>query len=109
MGMSTPDSDLRPLQNEGKLIWCSKPPLDTGKLRKWMEEAGVHLYAPEGFSVHASRELVSITSSSSVNATLKWPEKVAVNDMYDGWSGSGVEFSCPFKAGQTRLFRVRVR
>jgi hypothetical protein len=96
----------RPLANGGRLIWCGVPPLSTDLLGKWVEQAGVHAYAPAGFAVYASRELVSITSSTAGIAKLKWPDKVAVKDLFDGWTGSGSEFDCPFELGQTRLFEV---
>jgi hypothetical protein len=67
----------------------------------------VHCYAPPEFTVHASRELVAITAPAAGEATLRWPGRVQVRDLFDGWSAAGAEFACPFAAGQTRLFAVR--
>jgi hypothetical protein len=75
-------------------------------LRGWLSGAGVHLYAPQEYFVHASRELVAITSPAAETAALRWPRQVRVTDLFDGWSGEGNEIRCPFAAGQTRLFRV---
>lgn len=96
----------RALPKNGRLIWCGAPPLSTDLLRRWAEAAGVNMNAPVGFTVYASRELVSITSSTACVAKLKWPGKVSVTDLFDGWSGAGIEFDCPFKLGQTRLFNT---
>ncbi|HBR20564.1 MAG: hypothetical protein UV78_C0001G0021 [Parcubacteria group bacterium GW2011_GWA2_43_17] len=99
----------RPLANGGRLIWCGVPPhLDTDFLRSWLIEAGVHCYGPCQTFVYASRELVAITSvfDTDKEIELQWPKDVSVKDMFDGWSGTGRKMSCPFKAGQTRLFTV---
>ena len=64
----------------------------------------MHCYAPAGYFVHASRELVSATSPVKAEVVLHWPEKCSTVDMFDGWRGSGVDTPCPFAAGQTRLF-----
>jgi hypothetical protein len=79
---------------------------ETGVLRKLVEKAGVHCYAPEGFSVHASSELVAITSSTQGKVVLNWYHRVSVHDLFDDWTGHGKSFSCPFETGQTRLFRL---
>lgn len=42
----------------------------TDMLRKLIEKAGVHCYAPSGCSVHASKELVAITSDQLGNVML---------------------------------------
>jgi hypothetical protein len=80
--------------------------LSTPVARDWLVESGVHCYAPEGFNVHASRELVSITASNAQTVTLHWPEKVRVEDWLTGWTREGAEIECPFEVGQTRLFHV---
>jgi len=94
----------RELAGGGRLIWCGAPPLSTDLLRRWVERAAVHCYAPAGCFAHASRELVSITSSVAGEGELHWPEKCGVEDLFDGWRASGTETPCPFAAGQTRLF-----
>jgi hypothetical protein len=99
----------RPLSNGGRLIWCGVPPYASEAwLRDLVVDAGVHCYAPPPCSVHASKDLVSITSVSfdDRDVELSWPEEVAITDLYDGWTGRGRTFSCPFKHGQTRLFKV---
>ncbi|CAL1520476.1 hypothetical protein MMC2321_04241 [Chitinophaga sp. MM2321] len=99
----------RALANGGKLIWCGVPPyLDVPFLRKWLQEAGVHCYGPVNSFVHASKELVAITSTAEQDSTITitWPGKVKVQDLFDNWEGSGTNIACPFKAGQTRLFKV---
>lgn len=96
----------RPLPGNGRLIWCGVPPLSTDLLRGWVEQSGTHPYAPAGFTVYASKALVSVTSSTECKAKLTWPAKVSVTDLFDGWTGSGAESDCPFELGQTRLFEV---
>lgn len=90
----------------GRLIWCGSPPLHTGLLRSWLVAAGVHCYAPEGFFVHASRELVAVTSSTEGEAELLWPTAVRAEDLFDGWRAEGRKTLCQFGPGQTRLLRV---
>jgi hypothetical protein len=99
----------RPLANGGRLIWCGVPPCSSEKwLRQQVLAAGVHCYAPAPCSVHASKDLVSITSvyKDDRQVELTWPEDVVVTDQFDGWRGHGKTMSCPFKHGQTRLFKV---
>lgn len=98
------DKTERDLPNGGRLIWSGTPPLSTEQLRPWIERAGVHCYAPIGSFVHASRELVSITSPVKAEVVLRWPEKCSIVDLFDGWAGTGIDITCPFAAGQTRLF-----
>jgi len=91
---------------EKTVLLSDKGKLDgTGTLRKLVEKAGVHCYAPSGCSVHASKGLVAITGSKG-NITLNWPQEVNVKDLFDGWTGKGKNISCPFEAGQTRLFKL---
>jgi len=94
----------RELAGGGRLIWCGAPPLSTDLLRRWVERAGVHCYAPSGCFAHASRELVSITSPVAGEVAVRWPVKCGVEDLFDGWRASGTDTPCPFAAGQTRLF-----
>jgi hypothetical protein len=96
----------RELAGGGKLIWCAVPPCSSRLLRGWLSAAGVHLYAPQEYFVHASRELVAITAPAAGTAALRWPRHARITDLFDGWSGEGEEIACPFVAGQTRLFRV---
>jgi hypothetical protein len=98
---------IRSLPDNGKLIWCSAPPSNKEILRQWISEAGVHLYAPIHYFVHASKELVSITGAFNQTVEIKWPEAVEVEDLFDGWQGSGATMACPFEAGQTRLFHLK--
>ena len=97
----------RDLPNGGRLIWCGMPPLSPEVLRGWMERAGIHCTAPVGCVVQASEELTSVTADAPGDIVLKWPETVSIEDVFDGWTGEGKDISCPFKAGQTRLFQVR--
>ena len=99
----------RPLPNGGRLIWCGAPPRNSELTRGWMERAGVHCYAPLNFIVHASRGLVAITAAGAGAAELTWPRAVRVRDLFDGWTAEGARFTCPFAAGQTRLFAVENR
>ena len=99
----------RSLPNGGRLIWRTVPPQLSALARAWMERAGVHCYAPPGYSVHASQGLVAITAPSEGEAPLHWPAPVGVRDLFDGWSAEGADFACPFAAGQTRLFAVTAR
>jgi hypothetical protein len=96
----------RPLPNGRRLIWSGVPVVESALFRRWIERAGVHCHAPVGFFVHASRELVAITAPSSGEVTLRWPHALSAVDMLDGWKGSGATFLCPFRTGQTRLFRI---
>ena len=100
------DCTERPLPNGGRLIWREVPPLSTEQITDWAQEAGVHFYAPQEYFVYSSRELVSVTSPRAGQAILTWPKDVVVRDLFDGWQGSGREITCPFEAGQTRLFSV---
>ncbi len=100
----------RDLPTGGKLIWCGVPPYAGDEwLRKQVIAAGVHCYAPATCSIHATKELVSVTSVyvDDRDIELKWPENVMVTDLFDGWHGEGTTMSCPFTHGQTRLFRVQ--
>jgi hypothetical protein len=99
----------RALNNGGRLIWCGVPPLDSDLLRGWVEGAGVHCYAPVGVTVHASKQLVSITASSTGEMELHWPKSTTVTDLLDGWSGKGRDMNCPFETNQTRLFSLKAR
>ncbi len=96
----------RSLTGGGTLLWTGVPPSNETWLRTWLAQAGVHLYAPEGFFVHASHDLVSVTSPLQGKTELVWPEEVTVKDLFEDWSGQGQKMICPFEAGQTRLFRV---
>lgn len=95
-----------PLPNSGRLLWCGLPPLTTWPLLKWAEEAGVHTYAPDGYFVWASRELVSITAPAQGDVEIRFPSASVVKDLFDGWIGRGEVIACPFATGQTRLLRV---
>jgi hypothetical protein len=97
----------RKLPAGGRLLWSGVPVIETGHLRRWLEETGVHCYAPAGCFVHASRELVAITSPIAGDVPLVWPRSVDAEDLFDGWRGSGRQFTCPFRPGQTRLFGIR--
>ncbi|MCX5757814.1 MAG: hypothetical protein NTU83_04780, partial [Candidatus Hydrogenedentes bacterium] len=99
----------RPLHTGGRLIWCGMPPLSVSLLRGWLERAGVHCYAPPECFVYAARELVSITSPIEGDVNIEWPRDVHVEDLFDGWRGSGRSIRCPFELGQTRLFHVKPR
>lgn len=101
-----PASAGRALAHDGRLIWCGIAPADSHLLSDWLDRAGIHRYGPTGFSVHASRGLVSITAPSGGAADLAWPTQVQVTDLFDGWTAAGRRFACPFETGQTRLFRV---
>lgn len=110
-GIRNPDEVSKllslPTKNGGRLIVRDAPPLSTELLRQWAQEAGVHFYAPQEYFVYSSKELVSVTSPNAGQVTLTWPKKVVIRDLFDGWQGSGSEITCPFDAGQTRLFAVR--
>jgi hypothetical protein len=97
----------RPLPGGGRLLWCGVPPLSTLVLRRWVEQAGVHCYAPPDCFVHAARELVSVTAAAGGVLPLRWPRRVVVEDLFDGWRAEGEGFDCPFAFGQTRLLAVR--
>ncbi|HBR20565.1 MAG TPA: hypothetical protein DD726_10190, partial [Phycisphaerales bacterium] len=101
----------RPLSNNGRLIWCGVPPYAlVSLLRTWLSDAGVTFYTPSAADcfVYASKELVSITSTSTTDGqiTLTWPTNSVVKDLFDGWTATGTSFSCPFNHGQTRLFEI---
>ncbi len=98
----------RQLPNGGRLEWWGVPPLGTEIWRERVADAGVHLYAPSGCLVHASRELVAVTSPVAGDVELRWPSRVTVTDLFDGWSGAGAVTPCPFQVGQTRLLRVKM-
>lgn len=97
----------RDLRNGGRLIWRGTADLSTDQLRQMIERAGVHCYAPKGCFVHASFELVAITSPAGAEVVVHWPSKCSTIDLFDGWRGSGTSIKCPFAAGQTRLFAVK--
>ncbi len=99
----------RQLAGGGRLIWCGAPPQSPAVAHSWVERAGVHCYAPLDFTVHASQGLVAITAPRGGDADLVWPRPVRIRDLFDGWAAEGVQFSCPFAAGQTRLLAVEAR
>ena len=97
-------SAVRPLPNGGKLLWVGVPPCDGQWLRSQLKTAGVTLYAPEGFAVHASRQLLAVTANVAGDAEIILKRPAQVVDLYGAWKGSGEKLSVPFRAGQTRLF-----
>lgn len=97
----------RGLANGGRLIWCGMPPCSSELLGRWADEAGVHKYAPDGFTLYAARGLVSVTAPRAGEAMLRFPSAVAVKDLFDGWQGEGSQMACPFAVGQTRLLLVK--
>jgi len=99
----------RHLPGGGRLIWCGAPPQTPAVARTWVERAGVHCYAPLDFTVHAARGLVAVTAPRAGDAELAWPAPVRVRDLFDGWAAEGTRLTCPFAAGQTRLFAVEAR
>lgn len=94
----------RPLAGNGTLLWSALPPVDPALLRGWAERAGVTLYAPAGFSVHASRDVVSITAGQPAIVTVNLPKTRRARDLFNGTYYDGPRFSCRFTLGQTRLF-----
>ncbi len=96
----------RALPNGGKLLWCGAPPASWDFARPLVEAAGVHCYAPVGCFVHASRELVAVTSNIGQTVELVFPSPVSVTDLFDGWKGEGQAITSPFVLGQTRLLKV---
>ncbi len=112
LGLPLPAGDgtlERALPEGGKLLWFAGPPQDSVQARGWMEQAGVHIYAPINFVVHASRGLVALTAATAGDVEVSFPKPVRVRDLYGGWTGEGPRFNCPFSAGQTRLFAVEAR
>ena len=95
----------RDLPDGGRLIWFGTPPLHTGYCRRLLEQAGVHLYAPENCVVHASRDLTAITAATAGTLPLHWPVSARRRDLIDGMTLTGQVTPCRFEAGQTRLFR----
>lgn len=95
---------VRPLANGGKLIWLSVPLTNTTVWRAIGEEAGVVFTARVNSYVHASESLVSVTSGIDGEQKLNFGRAVKVVDLLTGWEGNGETVSCPFYAGQTRLF-----
>jgi hypothetical protein len=96
----------RALPDSGRLIWSGVPIVDSALFRRWIEDAGVHCHAPVGCFVHAARSLVAITAPAAGAYRLRWPRAVVAVDMLDGMRAEGTEFECPFRLGQTRLFRL---
>ncbi len=100
----------RDLPQNGRLIWCGVPPFGNEPwLRTQLQEAGVHCYAPAPCSVHASREMMAVTSvyPDARAIELMWPHPVQIVDLFSRWRGAGQTIACPFERGQTRLFHVR--
>lgn len=99
----------RELANGGRLIWCGTAPASRDLLKQWMEEAGVHFYAPEGYTVYASEELVSISADTLTTGAqeIYFPYEVEVTDLFDGFTATGQRISCTFEPGQTRLLKVK--
>ncbi len=96
----------RPLKNNGQLLWYASAPTSRTFWRAVAERAGVHCYAPEGFFVYASEELISITSPEDATVEIIWPYSARVSDFFEEWTGTGRKMRIPFRAGQTRLFKV---
>lgn len=99
-------SAVRPLPNGGKLLWIGAPPCDSQWLRGQMKVASVTLYAPEGYAVHASRQLLTVTAPIEGDAEILLKRAARAEDMYSDWKGSGDKLTVPFRAGQTRLFKL---
>ena len=99
----------RDLANGGRLIWCGTAPTSRKLLKQWMQDAGVHFYAPEGYTMYATKELVSISADTLTTGTqnIYFPYPVEVTDLLDGFTAQGQIISCPFEAGQTRLLKVK--
>ncbi len=99
-------SAVRPLPNGGKLLWIGAPPCDSQWLRSQLKTASVTLYAPEGYAVHASRQLLTVTSPIEGDAEIILKRAAQVTDLYNNWKGSGEKLTVPFRAGQTRLLKL---
>ena len=98
----------RSLVRGGRLIWCGTAPLSRNLLDKWMTEAGAHRYAPMGFTVNASKQVVSVTAPTGgpEEVELDFGRPVKMIDMMDGFTGEGRKIRCNFLPGQTRLFAL---
>lgn len=93
---------------QGKSLWWSSVTVnDEGLLGKLIERAGVHRYAPEGFTVQASTGVVSVTAPKAGTATVSFPKDVTATDLYTGDCQSGREQNWTFTNGQTRLFELK--
>lgn len=90
----------------GRLIWRARPPAGSGQLREVVTRSGVHLYAPEGCFIHASRGLAAITCPYGRTVEIRWPNSVIAVDLFDKWTGSGTTMDMPFRAGHTRLLGI---
>jgi len=94
----------RPLSGGGKLWWAALPVNNIGVLRKMVEGAGAHCYAPQDYVVNAAEGVVSVTAPLEATVTLKFPQNARWKDILDGSEYSGSEFPCQFTKGQTRIF-----
>jgi len=94
----------RPLSAGGKLLWAALPVHNIGVLRKIVEGAGAHCYAPQDYVVNAAAGVVSITAPREGSVTLKFPQTASWKDVLDGSEYSGSKFPCQFTKGQTRIF-----
>ncbi len=99
-------SAVRALPNGGKLTWVGSAPTNSEWQRSQFKAADVHLYAPEGYSVHASKQLLAVTApvDGEAEITLRLPAKAT--DLFTNWQGSGGSLKVPFRVGQTRLFKL---
>lgn len=99
-------SSSRNLSGGGRLIWLAVPLTDPSAWWDIAESAGIKPTAPLNCYVHASKELVSVTSGKTGELKLCFDSNVKIIDLLTGWEGKGSEIPCGFYAGQSRLFRI---
>jgi hypothetical protein len=68
--------------------------------------AGVHLYAPLNCTVRASKELLAVTASADGMVSINLRQPAVMSDLYSDWRGRGQVIDVPFRAAQTRLFKL---
>ncbi len=99
-------SATRSLPGGGQLTWVGSAPYHAPWLRGQLMTAGVHLYAPLNCTVRASKQLLAVTASADGMVQINLRQPAAISDLYSDWRGRGQVIDVPFRAAQTRLFKL---
>jgi len=95
------------LARKNNVFFCASPTPGTTLLRAIARQCGVHLYAPEGDSLYATRSFIGIhTGPEPGPHQLHFPGKITLHDLWNNIPlGTDRTFTLPPGSGQTHLFR----
>jgi len=90
-------------------VYSSAPELPAALLRALAQRAGVHLYAPLGDVVYASRGLLAVSVNEAGRRTIRLPRPADVYDLYENREvGRNLtSFTADLPAAGTRLYRLQ--